>query len=130
MYCKLLVTCKIISPYGLFSYNKNQITSFVRDVEIDELSIDKNGEKKSYFINSGITCINVSALDYVDLEHTTNFEVDLFNKCIQMKKISFIKQNNFWTALETPKDVDNLNDYSNESDFNLEYLKYRKYLEK
>jgi len=125
-----LLTCKIISPYGLLSYNKNQITSFERDVEIDELSINNNGEKKSYYINSGIACIKASGLDYIDLEHTPNFEIDLFNKCIQLNKISFTKQNCFWTALETPKDVENLNNLSNQSEFNLEYLKYRKYLEK
>ena len=36
-----------------------------------------------------------------------------------MNKISFIKQNSFWTALETPKDVDNLNNVSNKTESNI-----------
>ena len=124
-----LVSCKIISSYGLFTISGDKITSFVRDAEINSLSFENKKINQSYYINSGVTCIKTSALDLINLKKTENFEIDLFNKCIELNKISYITQNKFWTALETPKDVETLNDLNIKSQLNLEYLVYREYLE-
>jgi glucose-1-phosphate cytidylyltransferase len=105
-----LTACRVVSQYGLIVVRNEKVVSFSRDSVIRAFNIE-NGEKDDLigYVNAGITLLDRSSLQEVDLLETTNFEADLFSRLIGLGRVKHFLIDQYWFAVETQKDLDIVN---------------------
>lgn len=101
-----LALCKIISQFGLVLVRDSEVVSFTRDSTVRSFEVDdpKSGLVQG-FINGGITLLDTDVLDEINLLETENLEADLFSRLAEANQMGRRMIEDFWFAIETPKDV-------------------------
>jgi len=90
-----LALAQLVSPYGIIDVESERIVQF-REKPILNL-----------WINAGITIFNQDSLDY--FPDKGMIEIDVYPKLVKDRKLFAFKMEPgaFWTAIDTPKDVEN-----------------------
>ena len=98
-----LMTCKVISPFGVVIIKDNKPINFKRDMIYDALNINKSMYKGAIF--TGMALINKEILKSVNYKSFSNFEMSFYPKILKKKKSSYSQINGFWYAMDNPKDI-------------------------
>ena len=98
-----LMTCKVISPFGVVIIKNNKPINFKRDMIYDALNINKSKYRGAIF--TGMALINKKILKSIDYKSFSNFEVSFYPKILKKKKSSYGQINGFWYAMDNPKDI-------------------------
>jgi len=98
-----LMTCKVISPFGVVIIKDNKPINFKRDMIYDSLNINKSMYKGVIF--TGMALINKKILKSVNYKSFSNFEMSFYPKILKKKKSSYSHINGFWYAMDNPKDI-------------------------
>lgn len=101
-----LASGEIISPWGLILVNDKRVKTFSREEKIRHLT-SKDGLEG--YVYSGISFINKDALQYINLDECDGFEETLFSSLIKNDKVSRYVIDGDWFAVDTPKDLKNMN---------------------
>ena len=98
-----LMTCKVISPFGVVIIKDGKPINFERDMVYDALSINDNRYKGAIF--TGMALINKKILESVNYKSFFNFEMSFYPKILKKKKSSYSQINGFWYAMDNPKEI-------------------------
>jgi len=98
-----LMTCKVISPFGVVIIKDNKPINFKRDMIYDSLNINKSMYEGAIF--TGMALINKKILKGVNYKSFSNFEMSFYPKILKKKKSSYSQINGFWYAMDNLKDV-------------------------
>lgn len=102
-----LVTCSVISPFGVVIKKKNKPVNFQRDMSYNSIySSDKNtiGE-----IFTGMSIIKTKLLKKINFKNFKNFEIGFYPKILKSKNKFNNKSekiNGFWYAMDDLKQVE------------------------
>lgn len=90
----LLALTNLVSPYGVIEVEGNRVNEFVEKPVL------------KLWINAGITIFTKETIDYFPDEGM--IEYDVYPKLVTEKKLFAFKmrENSFWIAIDTPKDVE------------------------
>ena len=111
------LSSEITYPYGTIGLYKDKIKDFKRNLVYDSLTTRKSKEYKAYNY-SGISLINRKILvRYKNIyKNSKNFEQTFFPKVISNFKCNIVKINGFWHSIDNIKDlqiVDQVSEQSN-----------------
>ena len=98
-----LMTCKVISPFGVVIIKDNRPINFKRDMTYDTLNINKSMYEGAIF--TGMALINKEILKSVNYKSFSNFEMSFYPKILKKNKSSYSQINGFWYAMDNPKDI-------------------------
>ena len=98
-----LMTCKVISPFGVIIIKDNKPINFKRDMIYDALNINNSMYKGAIF--TGMALINKEIFKSINYKSFSNFEVSFYPKILKKKKSSYSQINGFWYAMDNPKDI-------------------------
>ena len=98
-----LMTCKVISPFGVVITKNNKPINFKRDMIYDALSINNNNYKGAIF--TGMALINKKILNSINYKSFSNFETNFYPKILKKKKSAYNQINGFWYAMDNPKEI-------------------------
>ena len=98
-----LMTCKVISPFGVVIIKDNKPINFKRDMIYDTLNINKSMYEGAIF--TGMALISKRILKSVNYKSFSNFEMSFYPKILKKKKSSYNQINGFWYAMDNPKDI-------------------------
>jgi len=98
-----LMTCKVISTFGVVVTKDNKPVNFKRDLLYDSLNIDNTIYKGSIF--TGMSLINKKILNSVNYKSFSNFEISFYPKILKKSKSSYTQINGFWYAMDNPKEI-------------------------
>jgi NDP-sugar pyrophosphorylase family protein len=104
-----LASSEIISPWGVITEKNESVVNFVRENTFNCLINTKKGKKLKGYIYSGISFLNKDALYLIDFNKCVDFEQDLFNKIIKLKKLYRYIIKGYWAAIDTNKDLNIMN---------------------
>lgn len=99
-----LSSVEIVSTWGLILLKDDQISGFDRERKVHYL-ISEDSPGLRGLVNSGIALLNKSALQYVNLETCADFETNLYQRVIEMKRAVYFQIRGYWFAIDTPKDL-------------------------
>ena len=102
-----LMTCKVISNFGVVIIKKGKPVSFKRDIEYDTLSVNNNKQKGVIF--TGMALINKKILDKANYKSYSNFETNFYPKILKNNKSSYSQISGFWYAMDNSKEIDTAN---------------------
>ncbi len=107
-----LASCRVYSQYGLLAINDNKVIAFERDLLVDNYGVVSTGfnQETKCFVYSGISIINKSALEIISISECDNFEREFYCKLIEMNVVDSYHIDDYWFAIDTPKDVSIIND--------------------
>jgi len=102
-----MLTCKVISPFGVVIKKKKKLINFQRDMNYDSIY---NSDNKIYGeIFTGMSIIKTKLLEKVNFKKFRNFEINFYPKILtsnkKYKNISK-KINGFWYAMDDLKQVE------------------------
>ena len=98
-----LMTCKVISPFGVVITKNNKPINFKRDMIYDALSVNNNNYKGAIF--TGMALINKKILNSINYKSFSNFETNFYPKVLKKKKSTYSQINGFWYAMDNPKEI-------------------------
>jgi glucose-1-phosphate cytidylyltransferase len=104
-----LMTCKVISNFGVVIIKKGKPVSFKRDIEYDTLSVNNNKQKGVIF--TGMALINKKILDKANYKSYSNFETNFYPKILKNNKSSYSQISGFWYAMDNPKEINVANKF-------------------
>lgn len=109
---KALVTLssvEVVSAWGLIHLRDGKLVGFDRERKIRYFAADENDPAVQGRINSGLSYISKTALQYVDLESCGDFESTLYPTIISAGRASHFELRGCWFPIDTPKDIDIVN---------------------
>jgi NDP-sugar pyrophosphorylase family protein len=108
-----MASVEITSAWGLVLEQGNELRKFCRERRVAYL-ISDNDENSKGFIYSGISFINSTGLEMIDLNSSVDFEELMFNHAIEIGRASRYPIEGSWFAIDTPKDLMTINALSYE----------------
>ena len=107
----IFFTTSVQSKYGVFIFEKNNLSSFSRSCNFHSLKIFDGKKEKTGYIFSGVSILSKMTLSKIDLLRDIDFEEEVFNQAIKHKTI--IKNiEGFWYPIDTQKDLKDVNENS------------------
>lgn len=102
-----LLTCNVISPFGVVIKNKNIPINFKRDMKYDNIHTSENNIFGEIF--TGMSIIKTSLLKKINFKNYTNFETGFYPKILKLQKLynnECKKIDGFWYAMDDLKQVE------------------------
>ena len=109
-----LLTCSVMSPFGVVVKKKNKPINFQRDMNYDEIYNLKQNVFGEIF--TGMSIIKTNLLKKIDFKNSKNFEINFYPKILKPKNRynkSCEKINGFWYAMDDLKQVEIANSKEN-----------------
>ncbi|MDX8378082.1 MAG: NDP-sugar synthase [Mariprofundales bacterium] len=104
-----LSSVEVVSSWGLIlMQGDKKLTGFDRQRKVHRL-ISDDFPGTHGLVNSGLAYINKNALKYVDLNDGNDFETNLYQRIIDMKRASHFPLAGLWYPIDTPKDLQIIN---------------------
>tara|TARA_A100001015_G_scaffold21172_1_gene24117 strand:- start:3219 stop:4007 length:789 start_codon:yes stop_codon:yes gene_type:complete len=104
-----LASTIVYSKYGLIEEKNNKITNFIKKMSISSFQIEKLSNS-IYYVNAGFVILKSNFTNYITLNNELEFEDQVFSKLIKLNKASRYKIDGDWFAVETQKDLLEIND--------------------
>jgi len=103
-----LSSVEVVSSWGLIMVKDDEIYGFDRQRKVRHLVSD--GHKGMYgLVNSGLAWLNKDALNYADLNTCGDFETNVYQKLINLKRVAHYEIHGLWFPIDTQKDLQVIN---------------------
>ena len=108
-----LMTCKVISPFGVVITKNNKPINFKREMIYDALSINNSKYKGAIF--TGMALINKKIFNKIDYKSFSNFEISFYPRVLKKNKSSYSQINGFWYAMDNLKEINIANIFNDKN---------------
>ena len=98
-------TVETLSKFGLLVVEGGRVVDFERDSQVKNYFIRRGSNVVAGHIYAGIAILDKSTLELVDLGTCDNFEMALYPKLIGANETGVFTIEEFWYAIDTPKDL-------------------------
>jgi glucose-1-phosphate cytidylyltransferase len=104
-----MLTCSVISPFGVVINKNNSPINFKRDMTYDSIYFSNNNVFGEIF--TGMSIIKTSLLKKINFKNFENFETNFYSNILKKKKYTKVTKKiiGFWYAMDNLKQLEETN---------------------